>query len=257
MNSELYDKQYKIPENILKYVQTTLISNPNGEGVKRAKYMLKNGVITYQVLKRLKNFFDYFNPQTDSKVQYALAGGDQMKTFIETTLAADRSAVERSKENTRDIHADLNLGLDPYDASVNLNESKDDLKKNAVAIIVDKDRKILLLKRADIKETWMPSKWALVGGGIEEGENPKEAVEREIKEETKLVVDKTIEMFRIQRHSDSIEFVFVCEYVGEPTDVVLNGENTAYGWYEIDEINYLDIVPHLVEYITLAFKKYE
>ena len=97
-NSQLLDKQYRIPPDVLKYIQTTLVSNPSGEGVKRAKFMLKNGSVTYQELKRLKNFFDYFNPETDNKAQYALAGGDLMKSFVERTLNADRAAVKRSKK---------------------------------------------------------------------------------------------------------------------------------------------------------------
>jgi hypothetical protein len=58
-NKELYNKTYKIPSDVIKHIQTILVSNSHGEGVKRAKFMLKNGVLTYQSLKRLKNFFDY------------------------------------------------------------------------------------------------------------------------------------------------------------------------------------------------------
>jgi 8-oxo-dGTP pyrophosphatase MutT (NUDIX family) len=261
-NQELYGKTYPVPPEVLKSIQTTLISNPTGEGVKRAKYVLKNGSVTYQELKRLKNFFDYFNPETGSKEQYALAGGDLMKSFIERTLNADRDAVKRSKDVRQDMNVDPNLATHAYQTpqltEVEKKEKKEELLKNAVAVIVDNDNKILLLKRSK-KAPWMPEKWGLVGGAIDKGENPQQAVEREILEETGLDIEKFIKTFTIQRNPGSAETVFAARYEGDPTDIRLNDENTNYGWYDVDEMEYLDIVPNLIEYITLSFtnKKYE
>ena len=48
MNSELYDNQYRIPENILKKIRAKMYATPHNEGVKRAKNLLKNGTCTYQ-----------------------------------------------------------------------------------------------------------------------------------------------------------------------------------------------------------------
>jgi len=256
-NQELYNKSYSVPSDVLKYIQATLVSNPNGDGVKRAKFMLKNGALTYQALKRLKNFFDYFNSQTGDKAQYALAGGDLMKGFIERTLNADRNAVKTSKEVRRDITSNPNSELKPYQTPRLTEAKKEELTKNAIAVIVNEDNKILLLKRAEEKDTWMPLKWALVGGGVEKGESPEKAVKREIEEETGLEIKKFINSFAIQRNKKSIEYIFVCRYKGELTDITLDGENTNYGWFDIQEMKFLDTVPHLIEYITLAFKSYE
>lgn len=275
MNQYLKDKTYKIPPKIVQYIQKVLIANSTANGSKRAKFLVKNGAVTYQVLKRLKNFFDYFNPQSDDNIQYALAGGDLMKQFVNTTLNADRHAVESSKKIKQDIAANPNSELHAYQTP-RLNETgiehlirtvdrkiikqiinESDLKKNAVAIIVNDDNKVLLLKRGDNSKIWMPNKWALVGGGIERGESPEKAIKREILEETGLEIDNFINSFTIQRHKDSIEHVFICRYDGEHTDIKLDFENSNYGWYDINEIDYLETVPHLMEYIVLAFKKYE
>ena len=256
-NQELYDKTYRIPSEVLKGIQTALVSNPQGEGVKRAKFMLKNGYLTYQAMKRLKNFFDYFNPQTNDQIQFALAGGQPMKAFIETTLNADRNAVQTGKRVRQDMTTDSKTELKPFTtASLNEEKKKKEKDKNAVAVIVNKDNKILLLKRGE-KAPWMPSKWALVGGGIEKSETPQQAVEREILEETGLELKKFTKSFTIERHADSIEHIFACRYNGEPTDITLDDENSNYGWYDVSEMEYLEIVPHLIEYITLVFKKYE
>ena len=136
MNSELYDKTYKIPPDVLKGVQASLVSNPHGEGVKRAKNILRSGKLTYQAMKRLKNFFD---GSTDA-VQYALAGGDLMKHFVDSTLAMERKGVKKSKEVRQDMHVDVNLGTKAYAAAPDLNEAKKELDKNAVAVIVNEDK---------------------------------------------------------------------------------------------------------------------
>jgi 8-oxo-dGTP diphosphatase len=188
-----------------------------------------------------------------------------MRKFVESTLQSNRDAVDRSKEIKADIHADPNSELKPnktVDVRDNntmsvMNEDKKELNKNAVAVIVNEDNKILLLKRSDYPDSWMPNKWALVGGGIDKGETPENAIKREVKEETGLEIDDFINAFTIQRHKESIETVFTCRYKGDPTDITLDKENTNYGWFSVAEIEFLDIVPHLIEYVTLIFKKYE
>jgi 8-oxo-dGTP pyrophosphatase MutT (NUDIX family) len=255
-NSELYNKTYSVPLDVINSIRAALISNPTGDGVKRAKGLLKNGYMTYQSMKRLKNFFDHTNPQTCDKVQYALAGGQAMRNYIESTLASDRKGVQMAKSIKRDMTSNPNSELKPYQTP-RLNEVKKKLNKNVVAVVVNEDNKILLLKRADVKEIWMPSKWGLVGGGIEKGESAEKACSREIKEETELEINEFVKSFTIQRHPDSIETILACRYEGDPTEITLNFEHTNYGWFGVEEMKYLDIVPHLIEYITLVFKPYD
>lgn len=255
-NQELYDKRYRIPSDILKGIQTVLVSNPNGEGVKRAKFMLKNGYLTYQAMKRLKNYFDYFNQQTDDSNQFNLAGGQPMKAFIETTLNQDRNAVETGKHARQDMPPSPYQDFKPQQVPSLNEEKKKEKDKNVCGVIVDNDNKILLLKRGE-GAPWMPNKWSLVGGRIDKNETAQQAIEREILEETGLEIKKFTKSFTIERHADSIEHVFACRYDGEPTDINLDDENSNYGWYDVSEMEYLDIVPHLIEYITLVFKKYD
>jgi len=261
MNQYLKDKQYKIPLNVLKGIEIAKASTTSVNGLKRANFILKNGYLTYQAMKRILHDFG----RMDS-TQHALAGGQLMKAFIETTLNQERNAVETGKKVRSDINTNPNSELKPYQVSaqnverlkemVNEADKKKEKDKNAVAIVVNKDNKILLLKRSETAP-WMPSKWALIGGRIDKGETPQQAIEREILEETGLEIKKFTKSFTIERHVDSIEHVFACRYNGEPTDIKLDDENTNYGWYDMSEMEYLDIVPHLIEYITLVFKKYD
>jgi 8-oxo-dGTP pyrophosphatase MutT (NUDIX family) len=247
---------------LIKSIQSALMVYPTGNGVRRAKGIVQNGgKISGFELKRLKNFFDNFNQQTNSKAEYELAGGGIMKAEVERILNTIRSGNDNSKKIRQDMTVDPNLATHAYQtprlSEAEDKDKKEEKQKNAVAVIVNVDNKILLLKRADIKDIWMPGKWALVGGMIEKGETPQKAVEREISEETGLEINKFTKTFSIQRNPNSVEHVFACRYDGDPTDITLNNENTNYGWYDVDEMNYLDIVPHLIEYITLSFKKYD
>lgn len=257
-NSELYNKEFKVPDEILNKIKAILVSHPQGNGVKRAKFIVNNGSITYQSMKRLKNYFDNYNSQKDDNIQYELSGGLEMKQFIDVTLTQNRDAIERSKKHKADIHANPNSELKPY-RSPRLTEGEEELKQNAVAVIINENKEVLLLKRSSYPAQWMPNKWALIGGEIEEGETAKEACIREVYEETELYVGvySIKDSFTIQRHKDSVEHIFVCVFNGNDDDVKINDESADYGWFKLNEIESLDKVPHLIEYIVLAVKKYD
>ena len=262
MNSELYDKTYTVPPDVLKHIQATLVSVPTGEGVKRAKFLLKNGSITYQSMKRIKNFFDTFNGQDNN--QYQLAGGELMRSFIDRTLNQDRGAIERSKTNREEMNIDV-TNTEKVQQIPRINEddavsdaTNDAVTKNALAIIVNKNNQILLLKRVDNPDFWQPNKWSLVGGGVEEGEAPVNACQREIKEETGLDIGTFSHKYIIQRNPDSVEHIFVCKHDGDDYDIDLDmTENTQYGWFSPEEMKFLDHVPNLIDYVNLAFKNYD
>jgi 8-oxo-dGTP pyrophosphatase MutT (NUDIX family) len=178
-----------------------------------------------------------------------------MRDFIEKSLDADRDAVNRSKSIKKDMKVDVNLGTKAYQSpNNNLNENKNKVNKNAIIIIVNKDNKILLLKRS-VDSKWMPEKWALLGGRVEKNESDKEAIIREIEEETGLEIKNPLERFEIKKNDGEIETVFVSRYDGDDIDVNLNDEHTNYGWFGIEEINFLDHVPNIQNYLELAFKE--
>lgn len=256
-NSELYGKTFRIPEKIIKQINSAIIKHPNFEGIKRAKFIIKNGVLTYQALKRIKNFFDGFNQESDSHEKYELAGGDLMKNFIERTLNTNRNSIERSKEIKSTFKGDLNLGIKAQKPT-KLNESFSNPNRNAVIIIVNLENKILLLKRGS-KTNWEKNKWALVGGSIESGETVVDACKREAKEETDIDVEEIINVFNIMRNGgNNFEYVFACRYYGPNDDVKINGEHSDWGWFSLDEIKKInDKVLNLNEYLSLAFKNYD
>ena len=152
MNKELYNNTYKIPDDIIKSIKVSIYKYPNSEGIKRAKNIINSGVITYQNMKRIKNLFD--NPNSATTEQLELAGGEQMKNFIEKTLGSERNKVERS-DNIKATINPVDNSSKPQNNNIvtSLHESEEietvGLNKNVVAIIIDKDKRILLLKRSN------------------------------------------------------------------------------------------------------------
>jgi 8-oxo-dGTP diphosphatase len=90
--------------------------------------------------------------------------------------------------------------------------------KRVVAALIFKDQKILVCQRT--RHQVMPLKWEFPGGKIEEGEQPRDAMHRELDEE--LGIDATVgdEVTRIVHNysgggSVELRFFAVHEYKGE------------------------------------------
>ncbi|HJX02108.1 MAG TPA: NUDIX hydrolase [Candidatus Humimicrobiaceae bacterium] len=78
-------------------------------------------------------------------------------------------------------------------------------------IIFDKDKKILVFKHT-YRNIY---KWSLPGGYLKAGEHPKEGLEREIKEESGLVIsaDERLKL-RTDRTSARIDITYIGSYIG-------------------------------------------
>jgi ADP-ribose pyrophosphatase YjhB (NUDIX family) len=115
-----------------------------------------------------------------------------------------------------------------------------------------KDGKILLVRRSD------NNKWCLPCGWCEINESPREAVEREIWEETGLTVktNSLIDVLHVlvgeysQPHS-YYQILFHCEYVSG--ELTTSDETTEVGFFSFDEItdwhrNHNKIAKRSIEY---------
>jgi 8-oxo-dGTP diphosphatase len=102
-------------------------------------------------------------------------------------------------------------------------------KLGAFAIILDADRRVLLCHRRDL------DLWNLPGGGVEPRETPWDAVVREVREETTLVV-AIGRLAGIYSKPDQAELVFsfVCTILaGIPT---LTDEADEIAYFALEEI---------------------
>jgi 8-oxo-dGTP diphosphatase len=90
--------------------------------------------------------------------------------------------------------------------------------KRVVAALIWKNGKILICQRT--RHQPMPLKWEFPGGKIEEGEQPRDALRRELYEELGITAIVRDEVVRIQHkypggNSVELRFFEVLEYSGE------------------------------------------
>lgn len=121
----------------------------------------------------------------------------------------------------------------------------------SVFILYTSTGKILLQHRTT-DASRLPNYWAFFGGGIEQGESPIRALEREMLEELSYKVENPYfllaQKFR-EQEDESIKHVFVEQYQNQPLQL---GEGQAMGWFGPDETNGLKMIEHdraVVEHI--------
>ena len=113
------------------------------------------------------------------------------------------------------------------------------LMVGATVLVLDKDNRLLLLKRSDNKY------WGPPGGAIELGETVEETARREVFEETGLkIVDSSLfkvfsgkEQYYRYPNGDEVyivAIVYICkEFSGE---IQLSSEHTEWGWFALSEL---------------------
>ena len=90
--------------------------------------------------------------------------------------------------------------------------------KRVVAAVIEKDGKLLVCQRT--RHQTMPLKWEFPGGKIEEGEQPRDALRRELEEELGIHAKIGDEIVRLQHTYPNgamveLRFFIVREYDGE------------------------------------------
>ena len=90
--------------------------------------------------------------------------------------------------------------------------------KRVVAALITRDGKLLVCQRT--RHQTMPLKWEFPGGKIEEGEQPRDALRRELDEELGIHATIGDELARIQHEYPNggmveLRFYIVREYKGE------------------------------------------
>jgi 8-oxo-dGTP diphosphatase len=125
--------------------------------------------------------------------------------------------------------------------------------KRVVAALILKDGKFLVCQRT--RHQTMPMKWEFPGGKIEEGEQPRDALRRELDEE--LGIDATIgdEVLRIRheypnRSSVELRFFVVREYQKEIENKIFNDLR----WAERSELPGFDFLEADVELVRQLAK---
>lgn len=107
---------------------------------------------------------------------------------------------------------------------------QDQFLVGVTGIILNKQNEILLFKH-----TYRPHAWSLPGGYLKSGEHPREALEREIKEEAGLVVsvDESLKT-RTDRETARLDLCYTGVLIGG--DFVPTHEVSEYGFFSADKL---------------------
>jgi len=102
--------------------------------------------------------------------------------------------------------------------------------------IIKKDDKFLILLRSS-KAEFLPEYWDFPGGKLEKGEDPHEGIEREILEETGLIVKagKIIGIYEFTLKDIPHRFTLY-DTTFQSKDITLSDEHTDYKWVTKEEI---------------------
>ena len=115
----------------------------------------------------------------------------------------------------------------------------------AVGAIVVRDDSLLMVKRGKDPARGL---WSVPGGGLEHGEFIADAVAREVKEETGLVVEvgELLGVFEIVGETHYVILDHLATVSG-PTEPEASGDAADARWVKLDEISKLDCTPRFEE----------
>ena len=124
MNSELYGKTYPVPQDVLEYLDQCFNAvgevDETTEGFKRNKDLRDKGEITYQQLKRMKNWFDSFNGHQD-EIPHILNGGHYVRNWVNDTLKGDRDTIDTRKQSTSEVLPNQYIKPHEKDGMISMN----------------------------------------------------------------------------------------------------------------------------------------
>lgn len=107
-NSKLQGTSIDIPKKVSQHLNKILNAykgNKTVEGYPRLVELAKKNKISYEQLKRIKNFFDKYDGSNKS-TPYLLNGGTLMKQWVNKTLKDARGDIEGKKKSMKDTGMD-------------------------------------------------------------------------------------------------------------------------------------------------------
>jgi hypothetical protein len=124
VNKDLYGKKIELPEDVVVYLQQCHNSakgaNDSTEGYRRNKELRDSGFVTYQQLKRMKNFFDNFNGH-ENDLPFILNGGHYVKGWVDRMLKSMRDGISIPKEIRSTVLPNQYIKTHTKDSITNMN----------------------------------------------------------------------------------------------------------------------------------------
>jgi hypothetical protein len=105
VNSDLKDRVYDIPNDVIEKINQTLASAAGNDlhGIKRAKTLCSEKKVTYGQLKRIIHDIKTLDKNTE-QARYNLYGGELMEKWANTFLDGERQLVKDKKTSSHKIN---------------------------------------------------------------------------------------------------------------------------------------------------------
>jgi 8-oxo-dGTP pyrophosphatase MutT (NUDIX family) len=117
------------------------------------------------------------------------------------------------------------------DKVVKFAQAYDDLvKRKAVCVLIERDGKVLAVARRGTTD-----QWGLPGGKVDPGEEPREALIREMREETGISLDPDA-LHKVFHREDGEFDVDTFQYEGPIRDLPKQGDAGPVTWVTWDEL---------------------
>lgn len=100
MNKDLYNKKVKLPDSLKDHLSKSfemVEADSNTEGFNRNKELRETGIMNYQQLKRVKNWFDTYQGDKED-APFILNGGERMRKWCDHVLDHWRNTLESGKK---------------------------------------------------------------------------------------------------------------------------------------------------------------
>ncbi len=113
------------------------------------------------------------------------------------------------------------------------------------AAVFNKKNKLLIIKR-NAKEIAFPSKWTIPGGKLQEGEDAKEGLKREVKEEVNLDIEiiRPMSVFNFVRPDNIsvVGIIYLCRVLNDENTRVDGDEHVDFAWIGKEDVKNYDYI---------------
>lgn len=130
--------------------------------------------------------------------------------------------------------------------------------KDGIKAVIICDHKVLLILRDDKPECSYPLHWQIVGGGIEEGESPEEALTREVKEETSYEISNFLFLEKVKGSKGEEVYRYLVKVEESEKDKFKIGseEGLEVGFFGLGELDNLKLTPGTKRFIEERRKEF-
>jgi 8-oxo-dGTP diphosphatase len=118
-----------------------------------------------------------------------------------------------------------------------LSEAKDGKKKVALLFVVINNKALLFKRSKD--ETTNPGKYGMLGGGIEKGETPEEAIKREVREEAGVELGSFKKLGKYDYDDCELNVFYTNEFDTDNVKLDKN-EHTSHKFFTMEDMQNMD-----------------